>query len=194
MKIDISNARFDRRRWADFLNRCKGTISTEAGSWFLEKDDATVEAIRSYVYEQTSGILIANDSRLWILARALPLWVRRKAKWTLGALGVGYETLINEAQSYSDIHTRFFKDKPRPPIYGKCISSRHFEAIGTKTCQIMFRARFNDILNPDLRRCNFSYCSKPDIAASLSIELRRDQPCDCYRQGGTKTPRVNECS
>ena len=32
---------------------------------------------------------------------------------------------------------------------GKCISPRHFDAIGTKTCQIMFRGRFNDILKPD---------------------------------------------
>ena len=30
-----------------------------------------------------------------------------------------------------------------------CISSRHFDAIGTKTCQIMFRGRFNDILKAD---------------------------------------------
>jgi hypothetical protein len=28
-------------------------------------------------------------------------------------------------------------------------SSRHFEAVGTKTCQIMFRGRFNDILAAD---------------------------------------------
>ena len=34
-------------------------------------------------------------------------------------------------------------------MYGKCISSRHFEAIGTKTCQIMFHGRFNDILEAD---------------------------------------------
>jgi Glycosyl transferases group 1 len=151
MKIDISNDRFDRCGWANFLNLCKGTISTEAGSWFLEKDDAAVQAIRRYVYEQASGILISNDSRLWPVAHALPSRVRRRVKRILSAVGVGfrYETLVNEVQSYADIHSRFFKDKPRPPVYGKCISSRHFEAIGTKTCQIMFRGRFNDILKPD---------------------------------------------
>ena len=45
MKINISNDRFNRSGWANFLNLCKGTVSTEAGSWFLEKDDATVEAV-----------------------------------------------------------------------------------------------------------------------------------------------------
>jgi spore maturation protein CgeB len=81
----------------------------------------------------------------------LPGWVRRGVKRILGSVGFKfrYETVINEAQSYSDVDARFFKDKPRPAVYGKCISSRHFDAIGTKTCQIMFRGRFNDILKAD---------------------------------------------
>ena len=151
MKIDISNDRLNRVGWASFLNLCKGTISTEAGSWFLERDDATVEAIRRYVYEAAGGILITNDSKLWPAVHTLPGWVRRGAKGILGSVGFKfrYETVINEAQSYSDVDARFFKDKPRPAVYGKCISSRHFDAIGTKTCQIMFRGRFNDILKAD---------------------------------------------
>jgi hypothetical protein len=32
------------------------------------------------------------------------------------------------------------------PVSGKAVSSRHFEALGTKTVQIMFPGRFNDIL------------------------------------------------
>ncbi len=31
---------------------------------------------------------------------------------------------------------------------GKAISSRHFEPIGTKTCQILIEGRYNDILKP----------------------------------------------
>jgi Glycosyl transferases group 1 len=149
IKIDISNNRLNRSGWADFLNLCKGTVSTEAGSWFIEHDDATVEAIRRYVHQRSGGILIPNDSRLWQFADIVPVWLRRGSKWFLRAFKVKYETLVNQGQSYADIHARFFEDKPRPPVYGKCVSSRHFEAIGTKTCQIMFRGRFNDILQPD---------------------------------------------
>jgi spore maturation protein CgeB len=180
MKVDISNTRFDRSRWANFLNLCKGTVSTEAGSWFLEKDDATVESIRRYVYEQTSGIVIANDSRLWAVARAVPLWVRRRTKWTLRALGVRYETVVNEAQAYSEIHARFFTNKPRPPIYGKCISSRHFEAIGTKTCQIMFRARFNDILEADRHylALDHDFSNLEDVLARFSDSAQRQAIVD----------------
>ena len=50
LALDFSTEqRFDRAGWAAFLDRCKATIATEAGSWFLERDDATVLAIRDYL-------------------------------------------------------------------------------------------------------------------------------------------------
>lgn len=33
-------------------------------------------------------------------------------------------------------------------ISGRCISSRHFEPVGTKTCQMLLEGRYNDILIP----------------------------------------------
>ena len=33
-------------------------------------------------------------------------------------------------------YARLLCCKPWPTIYGKCLSSRHFDAVGTKTCQI----------------------------------------------------------
>jgi spore maturation protein CgeB len=56
---------------------------------------------------------------------------------------------VNEELPFAEVHARFFANRPRPPVYGKCISSRHFDAIGTKTCQIMLRGRYNDVLEPD---------------------------------------------
>jgi len=32
---------------------------------------------------------------------------------------------------------------------GKCLSSRHFDAIGTETCQILLPGRYNDVLVAD---------------------------------------------
>jgi len=37
-------------------------------------------------------------------------------------------------------------DNSSPSVSGKAVSSRHFEALGTKTAQIMFPGRFNEIL------------------------------------------------
>jgi hypothetical protein len=93
----------------------------------------------------------------------------------LRALGVRYEALINEVQSHADIHARFFKNKPRPPVYGKSISSRHFDAIGTKTCQIMFRARFNDILKGDRHylALDHDFSNLEDVLARFSDPAQR---------------------
>src|SRR5262245_14780436 len=149
LTVDISHEPFNREGWANFLNQCKGTVSTESGSWFLERDDATVEAIRRYIRERKAGTLVGNDSRLLMLARKLPGWARPAAKWATQRLGFRSETTISESSPHDDIHARFFAHKQRPLVYGKAISSRHFEAIGSKTCQIMFSGRFNDILRAD---------------------------------------------
>jgi hypothetical protein len=149
LTIDISNARFDRDGWVGFLGDCKGTVATEAGSWFIERDDATVNAIRDHVRSRTGGIFIANDSALRTIGHKLPWWLRAALRKVLRSGLVRHEALVNERISYQDIFELFFAGRLRPAIHGKCISSRHFDAIGTRTCQIMFRGRFNDILEAD---------------------------------------------
>jgi hypothetical protein len=169
LKVDISDRRFDRAGWADFLNRCKGTVSSEAGSWYLERDDATVNAIRDFTRKQSGGVEIANDSALMRFGYRRPRWVRRAAARVFSALGGRYEyQTIAEPHHDADIQAQFFTGKARPAIYGKCISSRHFDAAGTKTCQIMFRGRFNDILEADRH-----YLAVDHDFANLDDVLRR---------------------
>jgi spore maturation protein CgeB len=62
---------------------------------------------------------------------------------------VRHEAALNDLLDHDDIFARFFAGEPRAPVYTKCISSRHFDAIGTGTCQILLRGRYNDILAPD---------------------------------------------
>ena len=150
LKVDISAERFDRAGWASFLNRCKGTVSCEAGSWFIERDDATVDSIREYIKERAPGFTIANDSSFLRISRGLPDRFRQVAARMLSYVGVRHEHNTHlTTENYLDIHARFFAGRPKPDVNGKCISSRHLDAAGTKTCQIMFRGRFNDILEPD---------------------------------------------
>ena len=141
--------RFERAGWAAFLNRCKGTVSTEAGSWYIERDDATVTAIRAYFAGQRKGLVVAGDSPLRRLAHRLPYGFKAWLKRLMRAGPLRYEAAADEAMDWAEIEARFFADRPRCPAYGKCISSRHFDAIGTKTLQIMFPGRFNDILVAD---------------------------------------------
>lgn len=150
LAVDISDSRFDRSGWADFLNRSKGTVATEAGTWFLERDDATVNAIRDFVLSRSGGgFVIRNDSALRKLGHKLPAWARNLARTVLRHGPLRHEALVNEGVDPVEIHERFFAGRQRPAIHGKCISSRHFDAAGTKTCQIMIDGRFNDILVAD---------------------------------------------
>lgn len=49
------------------------------------------------------------------------------------------------AATFEEVFELFFRNYPRP-MKVRCISSRHFDAIGARTCQIMFPGRYNDIL------------------------------------------------
>lgn len=149
LAVDISTTeRFDRDGWAGFLNRCKGTIATEAGSWYLQRDDRTINEIRAWVLSNKRGFVLRTDSRLQKLAMMIPQRARRFIrKWLRGPLALEVNAYDN--LDFDEVYARFFRDTPRSTVYSKCISSRHFDAIGTKTCQIMFRGRYNDILAAD---------------------------------------------
>ncbi len=60
-----------------------------------------------------------------------------------------YEEAHPEAE-FEEIFERFFAEPSVDFVSGKCISSRHFEAIGTKTCQILLEGDYNSILEPDV--------------------------------------------
>ena len=49
---------------------------------------------------------------------------------------------------FQEVHERFFRGY-QSPISGKAISSRHFEPLGTKTCQILLDGYYNGILKAD---------------------------------------------
>jgi spore maturation protein CgeB len=150
LKVEVSDQRLDRRGWADYLNQCKGTVATEAGTAFLERDDKTMNAIRNYVLaKQPKGLVLRNDSPLRSLGHRLPWWMKSVARRVLSGGLVRHEALVNEQLNYREIFEKFFAGRPHSNPTGKCISSRHFDAAGTKTCQIMFRGRFNDILKAD---------------------------------------------
>ena len=56
LRVDISNdRRLGRAEWADFLNECRGTIGSEAGTWYLERDDRTALAIRDFLRARSAG-------------------------------------------------------------------------------------------------------------------------------------------
>ena len=59
-----------------------------------------------------------------------------------------YNLNENRAATFDEVYGRFYHELPRS-ISGKCISSRHFEPIGTKTCQLLLEGNYNGILKAD---------------------------------------------
>jgi hypothetical protein len=53
------------------------------------------------------------------------------------------------AASFSEVFEHCFASGP-PTLNGKAISSRHFEPIGTNTCQVLIEGAYNGILEPDV--------------------------------------------
>jgi hypothetical protein len=150
LSVDIDNgSRLDRRGWATFLNDCRGTIGTEAGSWYLERDDRTALKIREYIRAKGGVATLRADGMVHAACRHLPFyfkeWLKTMLKWS----PVLHEAMHHDAVSFEEIRARFFADHPRCPAYSKCISSRHFDAAGTGTCQMLVRGRYNGILQAD---------------------------------------------
>jgi hypothetical protein len=50
--------------------------------------------------------------------------------------------------TFEEVYDKFFKNYANP-VSGKAISSRHFEPVGTKTCQILLEGNYNGILEPN---------------------------------------------
>jgi hypothetical protein len=150
LEVDISeDRRLNREDWAKFLQSCKGAISTETGSWYIAPDDALIGRIHAYLKEKRKGMVISNDSLLRRAARRLPMPIK-SLLWPILKRGpIKFEVFDDFNTPFEELDAAFFRDAPRAPVYGKAISSRHFDAIGTKTCQLMLRGRYNDILTAD---------------------------------------------
>lgn len=54
----------------------------------------------------------------------------------------------NPAAQFEDVEARFFGDRSGAPS-GKTISSRHFEPIGTRTCQVLLEGDYAGVLKPN---------------------------------------------
>lgn len=149
--INLSGARLRRPEWAAFLARCKATVANEAGAPYLERDDATVTAIRRFAEERArAGGQRVIGSRPWMfkLGTRLPAPVQRVIKALMRRGGVGYATDIYKSLSFDEVYERFFAHRTLSPVSGKHMTSRHFDAAGTGTCQILVKGHYNGILEP----------------------------------------------
>jgi hypothetical protein len=169
LAVDITeDKRLNRHQWARFLADCRGTISTETGSWYVDRDDGLITRVHAYLKSKRSGLVLSNDGWLRRAARRLPSPVKAVLWEGLRRGPVKFEVLDDFETPFAELEERFFRGAPRAPVYSKAISSRHFDAIGTKTCQILRRGRFNDILDADTHYL----CVEPDFSNTDDVVAR----------------------
>ena len=177
LSVDISeDKRLDRNDWAKFLQSCRGTITTETGSWYISPDDELIGRIHAYLSQKRKGPVISNTNPLRRAARYLPSSLKAVLWQILKRGPVGFEVLDDFNTPFEELDELFFRHVARAPVYGKAISSRHFDAIGTKTCQIALKGRFNDILtaNEHYLAIEPDYSNADEIVAQFKDEgLRR---------------------
>lgn len=135
-----TNISYGRRRWARFLNRCKATIGAEAGAVEISADDAILERT-----ESTLGVS-SGDLRLRARLRPVHRYFPRSAKNVLRSTA---ERLAGRTKPQAMPTGSPVSAMTADGLSGKCLSSRHFDAIGTETCQILFPGRYNDLLEAD---------------------------------------------
>jgi hypothetical protein len=148
LPVEISSTRLSRREWAAFLNDCRATVSSEAGSWYLERDDATVRAISEFaITRKPKGFAVPSDGIVRRIGHKMPWGVRQAFRRLTSGGFLTLDTALIESLDRNEVQALFF-NRPKPSHYGKCISSRHFDAIGTGTVQILLEGRYNDCLDP----------------------------------------------
>ncbi|MHB8693434.1 MAG: glycosyltransferase family protein [Solirubrobacteraceae bacterium] len=102
--------------------RCEfRTVNVPRAEWaaFLKESEGTVGCESGSYYLDREGLLI------------------RQAKEFLTE---------HPAAPFEELYERFFERPSIEYVSGKCISSRHFEAAGTRTCQILLAGEYNGIL------------------------------------------------
>jgi spore maturation protein CgeB len=187
LRVDIdTNSRLDRPGWATFLNDCRATIGSEAGSWYLERDDRTAVAIREFLSAKSRSI--RSDGFLHAAFRHLPYGLKSWLRTLVKFLPVRHEALDDSGVNFAEIQAHFFSDRPRCPVYSKAISSRHFEAAGTGTCQILVRGRYNDILKADEHYIPLD----PDMSDAYEAIERFTDPAERRRIADSSYTLVHE--
>lgn len=122
LNVDISTERLNREKWAEFLNNCRSTVSSEAGSWYLERDDRTVNEIQQFLRQQSrTKLVLPSDGLARRVGHMLPWKMRKAARRLLSRGPMVLDAALGQGKENNEIIQRFY-DRPRPDFYGKCVS------------------------------------------------------------------------
>lgn len=118
--------------------------------------------------QQSLGIIGAESGSYFLDRRAAMI---ESAKRYLGK---------HPDATFEEVFEACFQSRNVEHISGKCISSRHFEPIGTKTCQVLVEGDYNGILRAD----EHFLAVKKDLSNIQEV-------IDCFRDDGFRQKMVD---
>lgn len=151
--IDLSfTDRLNRESWAQFMQKSRFTVSSEAGTYYIRPTDDLVQEIHSFIMSKSNGVALSSQNTfLRNLAAILPYSLKSNIRSMLKYCGLKFD---DDSSGVSDevlaeIKERFFDKAEKSPYTGKCISSRHLDAMGTKTAQLLLEGDYSGIFQPE---------------------------------------------
>lgn len=156
-KVDISfEKRFGPDSWFKFLQSSSFTVSSEAGSRNVFRNDAIWKDILEYFQQNRKYKAVQNDAAGMKIMRRLPDPIKKVVKKLSNQIGIKQASLfepdskeINYLLSLVDTDNQEYRN-------GKCISSRHLDAIACGTWQILAPGEYNGVLTQDLHFTQWS--------------------------------------
>lgn len=103
----------------------------------------------------------------------------------------------NPGATFEQVQERFFRHYPAP-VSGKAISSRHFEPIGTRTCQLLLEGQYNGILKAgehyiEIKKDYSNLDDALDQLADVEVRTRMvDRAFEYVRSSHTYAHRVED--
>jgi len=145
--VDASHKkRLNSSEWFDFLSRSRFTVSSEAGAKYIFRDDQIWNQVKEYFATEKKFSALDNDVSGMNLLRRLPSPLKSMLKKFLSNLGLNQGSLYKPDSKELEKLISLVELEKFESRNGKCISSRHFDAIAAGTWQILSPGKYNDIL------------------------------------------------
>jgi hypothetical protein len=148
--VDASHEkRLNSSEWFGFLSRSRFTVSSEAGSKYIFRDDQVWNPVKEYFATEKKFSALDNDVSGMNLLRRLPSPLKSILKKFLSSLGLNQGSLYKPDSKELEKLMSLVELEKYESRNGKCISSRHFDAIAAGAWQILAPGKYNELLIPD---------------------------------------------
>jgi hypothetical protein len=151
LAVDVSHEkRLNSSEWFDFLSRSRFTVSSEAGAKYIFRDDQIWNPVKEYFATEKKFSALENDVGGMSLLRRLPAPLKSMLKKFLSNLGLNQGSLYKPDSKELEKLISLVDLEKYESRNGKCISSRHFDAIAAGTWQILAPGKYNELLIPSI--------------------------------------------